>query len=79
MTRDIGTGIPAANNIHEVAQSVASSCRVVYVDYDPGRLSAGVPLGGRIGAVYARGQVSRALVGMRPVWPGRTYPRWLVT
>jgi len=32
---DIGTGIPAANNTHEVAQSVASSCRVVYVDYDP--------------------------------------------
>jgi len=32
---DIGTGIPAADNTHEVAQSVAPSCRVVYVDYDP--------------------------------------------
>jgi len=32
---DIGTGIPAASNVHEVAQSVASSSRVVYVDYDP--------------------------------------------
>jgi hypothetical protein len=32
---DIGTGIPAANNTHEVAQSVASGSRVVYVDYDP--------------------------------------------
>jgi hypothetical protein len=32
---DIGTGIPAANNTHEVAQSTAPSCRVVYVDYDP--------------------------------------------
>ena len=32
---DIGTGIPAANNTHEVAQSVAPDCRVVYVDYDP--------------------------------------------
>jgi hypothetical protein len=32
---DIGTGIPAANNTHEVAQSVAADCRVVYVDYDP--------------------------------------------
>ena len=31
---DIGTGIPAANNTHEVAQSVATDCRVVYVDYD---------------------------------------------
>jgi len=32
---DIGTGIPAANNTHEVVQSVAPGCRVVYVDYDP--------------------------------------------
>jgi S-adenosyl methyltransferase len=32
---DIGTGIPAANNTHEVAQTVAPECRVVYVDYDP--------------------------------------------
>jgi S-adenosyl methyltransferase len=31
---DIGTGIPAANNTHEVAQSVAPDSRVVYVDYD---------------------------------------------
>jgi hypothetical protein len=31
---DIGTGIPAASNTHEVAQSVAPDCRVVYVDYD---------------------------------------------
>jgi len=32
---DIGTGIPAANNTHEVAQDVARECRVVYVDNDP--------------------------------------------
>jgi hypothetical protein len=32
---DIGTGIPASNNTHEVAQSVAPEARVVYVDYDP--------------------------------------------
>jgi hypothetical protein len=32
---DIGTGIPAANNTHEVAQSVAPEARVVYVDNDP--------------------------------------------
>jgi hypothetical protein len=32
---DLGTGIPAANNTHEVAESVASGCRVVYVDHDP--------------------------------------------
>lgn len=32
---DIGTGIPTANNTHEVAQSQAADCRVVYVDNDP--------------------------------------------
>jgi hypothetical protein len=32
---DIGTGMPAGSNIHEVAQSVAPASRVVYVDHDP--------------------------------------------
>jgi hypothetical protein len=32
---DIGTGIPSANNTHEVAQSVAPDSRIVYVDNDP--------------------------------------------
>lgn len=32
---DIGTGIPAAGNTHEVAQAVAPGCRVVYADNDP--------------------------------------------
>jgi S-adenosyl methyltransferase len=32
---DLGTGIPASNNTHEVAQSVAPEARVVYVDKDP--------------------------------------------
>jgi len=32
---DIGTGIPTANHTHQVAQSVAPECRVVYVDNDP--------------------------------------------
>jgi len=32
---DIGTGIPTANNTHEVAQSLAPESRVVYVDNDP--------------------------------------------
>jgi hypothetical protein len=31
---DIGTGIPTANNTHEVAQSAAPGSRVVYADYD---------------------------------------------
>ena len=32
---DIGTGIPTANNTHEVAQEAEPTCRVVYVDNDP--------------------------------------------
>jgi hypothetical protein len=32
---DIGTGLPSANNTHEVAQAVAPECRIVYVDNDP--------------------------------------------
>lgn len=32
---DIGTGLPTTNNVHEVAQAIDPSCRVVYVDNDP--------------------------------------------
>ncbi len=32
---DIGTGLPTANNTHEVAQRVAPDSRIVYVDNDP--------------------------------------------
>ncbi|HYZ53574.1 MAG TPA: SAM-dependent methyltransferase [Streptosporangiaceae bacterium] len=32
---DIGTGLPAADNTHEVAQRAAPESRVVYVDNDP--------------------------------------------
>ncbi len=32
---DVGTGLPTADNTHEVAQRVAPRCRVVYVDNDP--------------------------------------------
>jgi S-adenosyl methyltransferase len=32
---DIGTGIPAASNTHEVAQAAAPDSRIVYVDNDP--------------------------------------------
>jgi S-adenosyl methyltransferase len=32
---DIGTGLPAADNTHEVAQRVAPESRIVYVDNDP--------------------------------------------
>jgi hypothetical protein len=32
---DIGTGLPAEDNTHEVAQAIAPGSRVVYVDNDP--------------------------------------------
>jgi len=32
---DIGTGIPSAGNVHEVAQELTPEARVVYVDNDP--------------------------------------------
>lgn len=32
---DIGSGLPTADNTHEVAQRAAPECRVVYVDNDP--------------------------------------------
>jgi hypothetical protein len=32
---DIGTGIPAAGNVHEVAQQIEPGVRVAYVDNDP--------------------------------------------
>jgi SAM-dependent methyltransferase len=32
---DIGCGLPASGNVHEIAQAVDPACRVVYVDCDP--------------------------------------------
>ncbi len=32
---DIGTGLPSANNVHEVAQAVNPATRVLYADNDP--------------------------------------------
>jgi hypothetical protein len=32
---DIGTGLPTASNVHEVAQAAVPAARVVYVDNDP--------------------------------------------
>jgi hypothetical protein len=32
---DIGSGLPTANNVHEVAQAINPAARVVYVDNDP--------------------------------------------
>jgi hypothetical protein len=32
---DLGTGLPSADNVHEVAQSIDPRARIVYVDNDP--------------------------------------------
>jgi hypothetical protein len=32
---DIGTGLPTTSNVHDVAQAITPSARVVYVDNDP--------------------------------------------
>ena len=36
---DVGTGLPSANNTHEVAQAAIPQARVVYVDNDPSGLA----------------------------------------
>jgi hypothetical protein len=32
---DVGTGLPASDNTHEVAQEIAPASRIIYVDNDP--------------------------------------------
>jgi len=32
---DVGTGLPTSPNVHDVAQTAAPECRIVYVDNDP--------------------------------------------
>jgi hypothetical protein len=41
---DLGTGLPTADNTHEVAQRVAPQARVVYIDNDPLVLAHARPL-----------------------------------
>jgi hypothetical protein len=38
---DIGSGIPTAGNIHQIAQCAAADARVVYVDRDPVAVATG--------------------------------------
>jgi hypothetical protein len=38
---DVGAGLPAAGNTHEVAQGIAPQSRIVYVDHDPFVVSHG--------------------------------------
>jgi hypothetical protein len=66
---DVGTGIPAADNVHEVAQSIAPESRVVYVDNDPivlahaRRLLAGAPGGGPTAYIHADVREPGAILG----------------
>ena len=32
---DVGSGLPAAGNVHEIAQGINPDARVVYIDHDP--------------------------------------------
>jgi S-adenosyl methyltransferase len=55
---DIGPGLPAADNTHEIAQRIAPDCRVVYADNDPmvmahARALLTGPAGGSCGHVLA--------------------------
>jgi hypothetical protein len=55
---DIGTGLPSANNVHEVAQAIAADSRVQYVDNDPmvlayARALMRSPRGGRTAFIQA--------------------------
>jgi hypothetical protein len=38
---DLGSGIPTAGNVHEVAERVDPTCRVVYVDNEPATVAHG--------------------------------------
>ncbi len=58
---DIGTGLPSANNTHEVAQRAAPESRVVYVDNDPTVL---------LHAARSRAEVSALFAGLDLLDPG---------
>jgi hypothetical protein len=41
---DLGSGIPTERNVHECAQEIDPTCRVVYVDIDPVAVAEGLEL-----------------------------------
>jgi SAM-dependent methyltransferase len=64
---DIGTGLPTTNNVHEVAQAIAPTSRVVYVDNDPLVLAHARALlksapGGRTAYIHADLRAPEAIV-----------------
>jgi len=57
---DIGSGIPTVGNVHEVAQDLAPSARVVYVDNDPVAVAhSRAILAGNPNATATRGDLRR--------------------
>jgi S-adenosyl methyltransferase len=63
---DIGSGIPTAGKVHEVAQSAAPDARVVYVDRDPVAVAMGRKLlagNGRANVVQADIRDQDAILG----------------
>ena len=59
---DVGTGIPSADNVHEVAQALAPESRVLYVDNDP------------IVLAHARALMKSTPRGAHRLHPGRPAP-----
>jgi hypothetical protein len=55
---DVGTGLPAQGNVHEVAHAIDPSTRVVYADHDPIVL----------GQSRAMPHCSRASISLSPAW-----------
>ncbi len=57
---DLGSGIPSAGNVHEIAQRGAPDARVVYVDTDPVAVAYGRQiLDGNPGVRYLQGDLRR--------------------
>lgn len=57
---DVGAGLPAADNTHEIAQRVNPEARVLYVDKDPYVLETGrTILSGAPGVTYAEADLQK--------------------
>ena len=70
---DIGTGLPAPDNTHEVAQAIDPAARIVYADHDPVVLAHARALLGS--APDAPATISAPTCTTRPPsWPGRPGP-----
>ena len=57
---DLGSGVPAGGNVHEVAQEIDPTCRVVYVDLDPGITQEGRSLlAGNVRSAYLQADIRK--------------------